>query len=166
MKPIHQFLFAVSLILFFPVFSVAQVPGSEEGIFLDTLKVGNMKMRLAITISKNDDSSYKATLNSLDQGSGEIPIDEVKITGSHIFLNAKIGVQIEGDYDEGRNRITAEFRQGPGKYPLVFKRVDDLQALNRPQEPKPPFPYVAEEVVYMNGKADIQLAGTFTIPGG
>jgi uncharacterized protein len=110
--------------------------------------------------------SYKATLNSLDQGSGEIPIDEVTITGSHIFLNAKIGIQIEGDYDEARNRITAEFRQGPGKFPLVFKRVDALQALNRPQEPKPPFPYIAEEVVYRNEKADIQLAGTFTIPEG
>jgi uncharacterized protein len=166
MKPILPFLSAVSLILLLPIFSAAQVPGSEEGIFLDTLKVGNMKMRLAITISKNDDSSYKATLNSLDQGSGEIPIDEVTITGSHIFLNAKIGIQIEGDYDEARNRITAEFRQGPGKFPVVFKRVDALQALNRPQEPKPPFPYVAEEVVYRNEKADIQLAGTFTIPEG
>jgi uncharacterized protein len=166
MKPILQFLYAVSFVLLLPVFSVAQMPGSEEGIFLDTLKVGNMSMRLAVTVSKSDEGTYKATLNSLDQGSGEIPIDEVKITGSHIFLNARIGIQIEGDYDEGRNRITAEFRQGPSKFPLVFKRVDALQALNRPQEPKPPFPYTAEEVVYKNEKSDIQLAGTFTIPEG
>ncbi len=166
MKPIHQLLFAFSLILFFPVFLSAQVPGSEEGIFLDTLKVGNMSLRLAITISKNEEGSYTATLNSLDQGSGEISIDEVKITGNHVFLNAKIGIQIEGNYDEDRNKITAEFRQGPGKFPLVFRRVDALQPLNRPQEPKPPFPYIAEEVVYKNEKADIELAGTFTIPEG
>jgi uncharacterized protein len=166
MKPIHPFLFAVILILFFPVFSAAQGPGSEEGIFLDTLKVGNMSMRLAVTISKNEEGVYKATLNSIDQGSGEIPIDEVTINGSHIFLKAKIGIQIEGDYDEPRNKITGEFRQGPGKFPLVFKRVDALQAINRPQEPKPPFPYTAEEVVYRNEKADVQLAGTLTIPEG
>jgi uncharacterized protein len=166
MKPILQFLIAVSLVLLLPGFAVAQVPVPEEGIFLDTLKVGNMSMRLAITISINDEGSFKATLNSLDQGSGEIPFDEVQITNSHLFLKAKIGVQIEGDYDNGMNKITAEFRQGPGKFPVVFKRVDALQAINRPQEPKPPFPYKAEDVVYRNEQADVHLAGTFTIPEG
>jgi pimeloyl-ACP methyl ester carboxylesterase len=36
--------------------------------------------------------------------------------------------------------------------------------LKRPQEPKPPFPYIAEEAGYDNG--EVHLAGTFTKPKG
>jgi len=37
--------------------------------------------------------------------------------------------------------------------------------VNRPQEPKPPFPYRSEEVEFVNHKANrIQLAGTLTFP--
>ena len=33
---------------------------------------------------------------------------------------------------------------------------------NRPQEPKPPFPYFVEEVSY--GNSEISLSGTLTLP--
>lgn len=165
-KPLLVFTWMFAMALAIPFHVIAQLPVSEEGIFLDTLKVGNISMRLAVTISRNDDGNFKATLNSLDQGSGEIPLEEVSITDRHLYLAGKIGIQIEGDYDEGYQRITAEFRQGPGRFPLVFKRVDALQALNRPQEPKPPFPYRVEEVVYHNTDADVQLAATLTVPEG
>ena len=36
--------------------------------------------------------------------------------------------------------------------------------LNRPQEPKPPFPYRSEEVTFKNNAAGIVLAGTLTLP--
>jgi fermentation-respiration switch protein FrsA (DUF1100 family) len=35
---------------------------------------------------------------------------------------------------------------------------------SRPQEPKPPYPYDEQEVVYQNKKDDLQLAGTLTLP--
>ena len=34
----------------------------------------------------------------------------------------------------------------------------------RPQEPSPPYPYLTEEVVFQNHEANIQLAGTLTLP--
>ena len=34
----------------------------------------------------------------------------------------------------------------------------------RPQEPKPPYPYDAEEVVFENEKHGVRLAGTLTLP--
>ena len=36
---------------------------------------------------------------------------------------------------------------------------------NRPQEPKPPFPYKAEDVSYENSIQNVKLAGTLTTPG-
>lgn len=38
------------------------------------------------------------------------------------------------------------------------------QLLNRPQEPKPPYPYYEEEVTFANQLADVVLSGTFTRP--
>jgi len=39
---------------------------------------------------------------------------------------------------------------GGASFPLTLKRVAKPTALNRPQEPKPPYPYDEEEVSYEN----------------
>jgi fermentation-respiration switch protein FrsA (DUF1100 family) len=46
--------------------------------------------------------------------------------------------------------------------PLVLERTEKTPELHRPQEPKSPYPYRVEEVVYEN--AGITLAGTLTLP--
>jgi pimeloyl-ACP methyl ester carboxylesterase len=56
--------------------------------------------------------------------------------------------------------------QGPASLPLVLKRVADLPTINRPQDPKKPYPYDEEEVSYRNEKDNIKLAGTLTLPRG
>jgi pimeloyl-ACP methyl ester carboxylesterase len=43
---------------------------------------------------------------------------------------------------------------------------ESMAPLQRPQEPKPPFPYRQEEVCYENKAAGITLAGTLTLPQG
>jgi len=143
----------------------AQTP-AESGIFLDTLKVGGMQLRLAITVAKTDQGTYSATFNSLDQGSGEIPFDEVVATGNHILFKSKMGIEFEGDYNADKSIIVSELRQGGAKFPLLLTRVEQLPVSLRPQEPKKPYPYQEEEVVYRNEKAGIQLAGTLTLPKG
>ena len=49
---------------------------------------------------------------------------------------------------------------------LVKLTVCDAFTVNgrRPQEPKPPYPYYAEEVVFENEKHGVRLAGTLTLP--
>lgn len=46
---------------------------------------------------------------------------------------------------------------------MQVKRVDHP---NRPQEPKPPYPYNEEEVTFENKTENVTLAGTLTIPQG
>src|SRR5262249_39519233 len=62
--------------------------------------------------------------------------------------------------------LTGMWSQGGQKLPLAFKRTKEAIALNRPQEPKKPFPYQEEEVVVENAKAKVKLAGTLTLPKG
>ncbi|GAJ12303.1 unnamed protein product, partial [marine sediment metagenome] len=47
---------------------------------------------------------------------------------------------------------------------LVLERTEAKLEIKRPQEPKEPFPYRAEEVVFKNVDAGIKLAGTLTLP--
>ena len=42
-----------------------------------------------------------------------------------------------------------------------IKKVNET---NRPQEPRPPYPYKEEEVTYQNGLTNLTLSGTLTIP--
>ena len=67
---------------------------------------------------------------------------------------------------------TARRWQGRGSraaasVPLTFRRVDKVEvAAPRPQEPKKPYPYTEEEVVYENKAGGSKLAGTLTLPPG
>lgn len=166
MKSNYLFLILFSLFYLYSGSSYTQNSYSEQGVFLDTLKVGGKELRLGITVQTNDEGNYTASFNSIDQGSGEINFDEVKIEGSRIYLSSKAGIVVEGEYNNEKTKIIADFKQGPFTFPLEFERVEYLPVYSRPQEPKKPYPYVEEEIVYKNEKAGIQLAGTLTLPQG
>ena len=135
-----------------------------EGIWLGSLIIPEGELRIAVTISGNTDGTFSATLNSIDQGSGEIPFDEVKYEKDILFLMMNIGIEIEGEVDLANETIESEFRQGEARFPLVFKYVDELPGFNRPQEPVKPYPYNEQEVEYENKEAGVKLAGTLTFP--
>src|SRR5690606_31321580 len=63
--------------------------------------------------------------------------------------------------------INGQFYQGGQQLPLrLIKKDTQSVAIDRPQEPKPPFPYDIEEVRFANDEAGITLAGTLTRPKG
>jgi fermentation-respiration switch protein FrsA (DUF1100 family) len=49
---------------------------------------------------------------------------------------------------------------------LTLKRLAKAPEFARPHDPKKPFPYAAEEVVYENKAAGVKLAATLTLPKG
>jgi pimeloyl-ACP methyl ester carboxylesterase len=62
--------------------------------------------------------------------------------------------------------INGTWTQRGATYPINLRKLKKEFALNRPQEPKQPFPYISEDVTFPNSKFNIQLAGTLTIPDG
>jgi pimeloyl-ACP methyl ester carboxylesterase len=169
MKPRKMLYFMAVAVTFslrpFQAFPEENLPSNIEGIWLGTLKVPGAELRIAVTFSKDASGSWKATMNSLDQGSGELPMDEVKFESPHLYAKlAAAGIEFEGDVDPGATVWNCEFRQGPAKFPLAMNHVDQLPEAARPQEPKRPFPYHEEEVRYVNHQAGISLAGTLTFP--
>jgi uncharacterized protein len=145
----------------------AQVPSKNvEGNWLGTLEIGETKLRLVLKIQKSA-SGYSAKLDSLDQGANDLPIDSIALDGNKLsFSSAAYSLSYEGTLNEAREEITGDFKQGPNELPLVFKRTAEAPKLNRPQDPKKPYPYDEEEVSYRNEKDNIKIAGTLTIPRG
>ena len=157
----------LALLLIITSAVAAQTPTHNvEGNWLGTLEAGGAQLRLALKIKKSE-SSYTAKFDSLDQGANDLPIDSIVLDGNKLTFSAeKLGINYEGTLNEAGNEITGTFKQGTNSFPLVFKRIAEAPKLNRPQEPKKPYPYDEEEVSYRNEKDNIKISGTLTVPHG
>lgn len=158
--------FLFSLLISGSIF--AQQPGSKpiEGEWLGTLEINSIKLRILLKIKSNSDKTLFATFDSLDQGAKDLAIDKITLQNDDLAFEAKqFGISFSGKIKEGAE-IAGEFKQGPGKFPLNFKRQDKPVVINRPQHPQKPYPYTEEDVSYENKKDNIKLAGTLTIPVG
>ena len=146
---------------------VAQVPTPRvEGNWLTTLAVSDVKLRLVLKIEKSA-NGYTAKFDSPDQGGTDLPIDSIVLDGTKlIFSAAQFGITYEGTFSETGDEISGIFKQRGGSTPMIFKRVAEVPKLNRPQDPKKPYPYDEQEVTYRNEKDNVKIEGTLTLPHG
>jgi uncharacterized protein len=145
------------------------IPGQGlEGHWQGSLKpTPVIELRLALEITHASGEKPEGVLVSLDQGSARIPITALTEHDGVVRLEAKsIGGVFDGKLNGDGSEIAGEWKQGGGTLPLVFKRLARAMSLNRPQEPKRPYPYAEEEVVVENQAAGVTLAGTLTLPAG
>jgi pimeloyl-ACP methyl ester carboxylesterase len=134
-----------------------------EGNWFGNLNVGAVSLRIVIKISKIDKNIYKSILNSPDQTDKDIPIDETIVDNNKIKLNVKmIGGLYNGVMED--SIIKGTWNQGGRDFELSFSRTEKPLVLNRPQNPKKPYPYKEEEISVINQGAGVTLAGTFTYP--
>jgi hypothetical protein len=142
--------------------AVAQT-GSIAGLWYGAIDVGGMKLRLVLHISPAG-NGFSGTMDSVDQGANGIPMDSITQTGDSIHFEIKrLFVTYDGTLNAAKTQIAGKFTQG-GTLPLNFDRTDKIPELNRPQDPKKPYPYNEEEVAYENKKGGVKLAGTLTWP--
>ncbi|HEX6973723.1 MAG TPA: alpha/beta fold hydrolase [Vicinamibacterales bacterium] len=142
----------------------AQQPPSIEGDWQGILAAGGQNLRLAFHIKRAEGALLTGTLDSLDQGALGLRIDTVTFSGSTVRFDMKAPLaRYEGTLSADGSKIEGTWMQGGASLPLMLTR-GAAPALKRPQEPKPPLPYAAEEVKYQNAAAGIALAGTLTLP--
>lgn len=146
--------------------SYAQDLSRVKGTWLGSLDLGGIELRLVFNIS---DSAGRlvSLLDSPDQGATGIPTDST-IFRDNIFTlyAAALAAQYAGEIQTGDTLINGKWKQAGREWDLVMHKQKGVFALNRPQEPKPPFPYTEEEVYFRNEKGGVDLAGTLTIPQG
>ncbi|MBZ5612090.1 MAG: alpha/beta fold hydrolase [Acidobacteriia bacterium] len=140
-------------------------PAGVEGTWQGTLDTGTAKLRLGLHVTKNA-GGYTSRLDSIDQGVMGVPVASTTFSGNtlHFELPAS-GVKFEGTLSADGQEIAGTFTQG-APLPLSFKRVEKVDTVSRPQNPKPPFPYESLDVSYENKTGGVKLAGTLTVPRG
>jgi uncharacterized protein len=138
-----------------------------EGAWEGALDVGAMKLRLALKVTKAADGALAAKLDSLDQGANDLQVDVISLKDGAVHFEMKrLLVAFDGTLNKEGSEIAGQFNQGGASFPLILKCVAKPTAPNRPQVPKPPYPYDEEEVSYENKRDGVKLAGTLTLPRG
>jgi dienelactone hydrolase len=144
-------------------------PSDIDGDWVGTLDTGMGKLRLVLHII-NTDQGLTATMDSLDQGANGLPITTLTREKSSLKFEMKtIGGSYDGTISKDLSALEGTWTQGGQSFPLAFKRgkgASELGPPPRPQNPVKPYPYRDGEVSYKNPAANIQLAGTLTIPPG
>lgn len=165
MKNLIKKLFIILLLL--PTLMFAQQKQRFAGSWMGKLSVNTIQIRLGINLSIDKNGMITATMDSPDQNAYGIKTDTTIITGDNITIKIrKMMATYEGTMTGGDSLINGKWTQGMQTFDLNLKKMLAPVVLNRPQEPKPPFPYKSNEVTFLNEKANVELAGTLTIPEG
>ncbi|HAA16076.1 MAG TPA: alpha/beta hydrolase [Cytophagales bacterium] len=137
-----------------------------SGTWKGLLEISSMQLEVFFNLKKTEDG-YSGTMDVPTQGAKGLPLDKVEVSDNQIVLGfSGAGITYEGEY-QGDELIAGTFHQGPVSEPLNLTREEQAAPeLERPQEPKGPFPYTVEEVTIPNEAAGLSLAGTLTLPEG
>jgi uncharacterized protein len=152
-------------LLFISSLAVLHMFGQDiSGPWYGVLKVNEMQLHLVFNVKDSGDV-YISTMDSPDQGANGIAVSKTSFHDSLIkFDLVNLGINYEGKLGSS-NTISGIFRQAGREIPLVLsKEKTEIVRHPRPQEPQKPYPYYAEDVHFLNPKADIVLAGTLTMP--
>jgi fermentation-respiration switch protein FrsA (DUF1100 family) len=136
------------------------------GIWVGDLKVQSSSITLVLNVTE-ENGKLKATLDSPGQGAMGIPVSSISFAKPKLkFESMAIRGSFVGELSPDGATIAGTWSQGGQKFPLSVERREGVPApaMARPQEPKPPFPYAAEDVTFENKKAGIRLAGTLIVP--
>jgi hypothetical protein len=135
-----------------------------EGEWSGVLKAGPIELRLVLHLSRAADGSLNGALDSIDQSANGIPLTKVAENGRTLEIEIKsVGATYKAEWKADGSEISGTFRQGGHDMPLTFRRGPAPELL-RPQNPKKPYPYDEEDVIYDNPKSGNKLAGTLTLP--
>ncbi len=155
------------LILFILILAgttVSQETSKIAGNWSGKIELPTMKLEVIFKISIDSTGNLVSKMDVPMQGAKDFPVNETLATSDSLTL---LVAMINGKF-EGRllndTTIDGKWKQNGATFPLKLIKSGKVAELQRPQTPKPPFPYLSEEVEYRNPKSGLKLAGTLTLP--
>jgi len=160
-------LILLALILVPGIKTAGQISNEKiAGSWMGHIIASSMDVRIVFHFSISAADTLIATLDSPDQSVEGIKLGSVIRQDSILYIDASnLRIKYTGII-QNDTLIKGTWSQSGKDYPLDIERMKAPLTVNRPQEPKPPFPYVAEEVTFTNNQEKFDLAGTLTIPQG
>lgn len=166
MRPMRSFRFIPIFVLLSLIPGVARAadPAAAGGHWEGEINLPNNQLLQIMIDLEQAGEAWKGTIDIPSQGAKDLPLEQIAVDGpkvKFVITGVPGAPTFEGTL-EG-TEIRGNFTQGGGSVPFRLGR-QAVELTRRPQEPRPPFPYAAEEVTYKNG--DVTLAGTLTLPPG
>ena len=94
-----------------------------QGNWAGSLQAGDAVLHLVLHVSEAEDGSFKATIDSLDQGVYGIEVTDLTQNGSELrFSVSSVGVLYEGKVSADHSGIQGVWSQGNVGLPLSFHR--------------------------------------------
>src|SRR5215831_1666507 len=91
------------------------------GNWLGTLQIEKTKLRIQFRINKTPEKMLVATMDSLDQGLRDIPVEKVILNDNKVLLDVKfIEGRFEGAVDSTGDSMAGTWLQGGQKVPLTL----------------------------------------------
>jgi uncharacterized protein len=140
-----------------------------DGLWTGAINAGGSNIPVRIHISHEPNGALTVTLDSPSQGANGLPCVNVSLKDSTLHFDLTGGAaSYDGTIDAANGTITGMWKQESGTVPLNFARsVSSIAEVKRPQEPVRPYPYLEEDVSYLNANAvGVTLAGALTEPRG
>ena len=145
------------------IYAENRVTGHWEG----HIAIPGQPLAVKVDLTVND-NSWSGTIDIPAQGAKDLPLANIHVDEDDAGVGVKFSIRdVPGnptfDGRLGAGVISGTFSQAGAKFDFRLSR-EIVPGPARPQEPKPPFPYQIEEVVFENGP--VSLAGTLTVPQG
>lgn len=154
------------IITFILVFGSISSVFSQDiiGTWNGKLKVQGMQLSLVFKINKTE-NGFSSTMDSPDQKAFGIPVTTTEFINSKLTIAiANAGIEYEGVLGSDGS-INGTFKQSGQTFPMnLSKGKVEKEIIKRPQEPQKPYSYYTEDVIFENKSANINLAGTLTLP--
>jgi len=162
MKPA---ILALLILLFTSPFSFLNAQERDiEGIWAGKVTLPTLKITTVFYISNDENGKEIVKLDIPEQDAKGLAGDIIRITAdSIIFTTTEINRTFYGEF-QNDSTIKGDWKKNGIGIPLTLVKTKKAPTLKRPQTPKPPFPYISEEVEYTNPESGLKLAGTLTIP--
>jgi uncharacterized protein len=135
------------------------------GLWEGTLTYPGLEVRVALRITGTEREARSVTLLRPDQTDAEVSASDRSIDGEALRVTFdSVETSFEGRVAENGAALAGTWRQGTRTWSISLDRVAEISSRPRPQTPLPPYPYVEQEVRFVNPTANATLAGTLTLP--
>jgi len=144
----------------------------EEIIDLSGYWVGSLEisptasLEIGFTITPAGEGLYEAMLQIPAQGLRNLKVSSVQLELTLLTIEIEaLQASFSGTYEAETQQIVGTFTQMGQMLPLILS-LGELEEKTRPQDPKKPYPYITEDITFLQVKEGFQLAGTITRPQG
>ncbi|MDR1847836.1 MAG: alpha/beta hydrolase [Bacteroidales bacterium] len=156
----------MKIFLFFAFMMVVIVVNAQDTCFFEgSIEHNFQKLPLTIEYTHSQKDSLLLFFGSPSQTDSLLRANKAYLKGDSLLFQLKSANIIFRGRFHGEDTIIGLFKQGLLKTDLTFVRRQAKFHYNRPQTPNPPYPYLVEEVEFINPKIpNYKFKGTLTMP--